>query len=350
MVEEAISYLFGAAEQWHTDEDERERIRSDATWAQWKTAFIGKYVEVETAMELLESLLQVHQEKGESVDEYGTRVKDLVRKVGREASTGVVLVVFKKGLLPSYQKELEKSEYKTLDEALSIVTKKERMTKIERKAIIEEKSVAKDDVDKLADKLDKMKLRLMHAEAVAKKNNACYKCFEPGHTSSECPSRTGRRTIKKFEKEKQKSNGELRRMDADTGNFKADQKFIELEIDQEELMSYVEFDEGGEIRILGDKRSIEDEESGPEPKKLKLRIPTEIFKKKQELDAERKNWNKGEGFAPRTFNLQQKISTMSSGMTLAQAIEECPRIRNQMRQFCDSKHEARTIVAEPTAP
>lgn len=40
---------------------------------------------------------------------------------------------------------------------------------------------------------------------------------------------------------------------------------------------------------------------------------------------------------------------MNSGMTLAQAIEECPRIRNQMRQFRDSKHEARTIVAEPTS-
>jgi hypothetical protein len=88
MVEEAISYLVGDAEQLYTDEVERERIRPDATWAQWKTAFIGKYVEVETAMELLESLLQVHQEKGESVDEYGTRGKDLVRKVGREASTG----------------------------------------------------------------------------------------------------------------------------------------------------------------------------------------------------------------------------------------------------------------------
>ena len=86
-------------------------------------------MEVETAMKLLESLLHVHQEKGEPVDEYGTRVKDLVRKVGREASTSVVLVVFKKGLLPSYQTELEKSEYKTLDEALGIVTKKERMMK-----------------------------------------------------------------------------------------------------------------------------------------------------------------------------------------------------------------------------
>ena len=211
MAEEAISYLVGAAEQWYTDECERERIRPEATWAQWKIAFVGKYVEVETAMELLESLLQVNQEKGESVEEYGTRVKDLVRKVGREASTGVVLVVFKKGLLPSYQMELEKSEYKTLDGALSIVTKKERMTKIERKAIIEEKSVTKDDVDKLADKLDKMKLRLMHAEAVAKKNNACYNCFEPGHTSSECPSRTGRRTAKKFEKEKEKTNGKVER-------------------------------------------------------------------------------------------------------------------------------------------
>lgn len=147
-----------------------------------------------------------------------------------------------------------------------------------------------------------MKFRLMH-QAVAKKNNACYNRFEPGHTSSECPSRTGRRIIKKFEKEN--PSGELRRMGAKTGNFKADQELIELEIDQEELMSYVEFDERGEIRILGDKRSIEDQEPGPEPKKLKLRIPTEIFKKKQALDAERKNWNKGEGF-PRGLSIYSK--------------------------------------------
>ena len=97
------------------------------------------------------------------------------------------------------------------------------------------------------------------------------------------------------------------------------------------------------------KKSFEDEDSGSEAKKLELRIPMDVLKKSQALDAEKKNWNQKEEFAPRTHNLHQKIATISSGMTLAQAIEECPRVRNQMRQYCDLEYEARTIVAEPTS-
>ena len=344
MVEDAVCLLKGAAEKWYTDELDRGKVSPVASWAQWKRAFIGKYVEVETIDELMDQLLVVQQGKVESVEDYGTRVTDLARKVGSEVTPRLVLSVFKKGLQQTYQVELEKSECKTLEEALSIATKKEKNSKIEKKVISEEK-----DVVKLFEEMQKMKLRLMNAEAVAKKNNSCYSCFEPGHASKDCPLRVGE-GAKKLDKDK----GDLRFMDIETDDDNDDDycdDFIDIEIDEEELLDYVGFDGSGEIRVLTAKRTLDesDEKSEPESKKLKLRIPTEVFKKKQALDAEKKSRNYDGGFAPRTYNLHQKIATMSSGMTLLQAIEECPRIRNQMRQFCDSKHEARTISAEPTS-
>jgi len=290
-VEVAVLYLYGPAEIWCSEQLDREKIRPDATWAQWKEAFTKRFVNVETTGEVIDQLLEVQQGKYESVEDYGTRVQDLVRKVGTGLPANVVLGVYKKGLHSNYRLELEMIECKTLAEAIEVVAKKEKFKRLEKKAQMEERSGPKDYIEKLTDKMEKMRLRLMNAETAARKSNACFLCFEVGHAAHDCPNRAGRKNSKKND---EKTNGELRRVDATTTcQEKKLKEFIELEVDCDELNDYLDVDKDEEIRVVEKRPYQEDnEESGSEAKKLKLRIPTDLIKKKQAMDEARKELDK----------------------------------------------------------
>lgn len=106
-VEVAVLHLNGPAEVWDSEQVERGKIRLDATWAQWKEAFIQWFVNVETTDEVIDQLLNLKLKKHELVEDFRTRVQDLVRKGGKELPVDVISGVFKKGLQSSFRLELE---------------------------------------------------------------------------------------------------------------------------------------------------------------------------------------------------------------------------------------------------
>ena len=330
---EAVSYFRSDAERWYTHELEKHGPENLTTWTALRELFTKKYIKVDTPMEQLKTLLNVKKSKDETLTEYVTRVQDLARRLGSLATPETVLVSFKNGLEARYLLEVEEKEPKTLDEAISIVEKKERLEKLKAQILVhKEPEVSKDD-------------RLNNARKLARENNACYTCYEVGHTAANCPNK------------KAKRQADLRRIDKkgpkkSEGGPKHDMKsYVEIEVNQEELLEFLDMDCSGEIRIISKRPLVEDDHNqDPKAKRMKLRIPLGLLKKKHELEDQKKkkNADMGDTMTPRPYNVEQKISTMNSGMTLAQAIEECPRVRSALKQACESK-EARTIASEPTS-
>ena len=281
------------------------------------------------------------QLKTETVGEFATRVEDLARRTELPHARMLVLDVFRRGLLPIFSKELKKSPVTTLEEALSKVSKKERDLPME-----EEKPV-KTDVDKLTEKMERMRLRLVQAESVARKTNGCFECFETGHSAQDCPNKSSLKSSgkKKFDSKKTE-NGQLRWMNAE--------ETIDLEVDEDEYFGYMDLLDDRRVEEL---RSVEtrplergeEDEKEPESKRYKIRIPRSVYERKKAMDEQKSQasggWKSRSFEGPRTYNVEQKLALMSSGMTMAQAIDECPRVRAKVKEICERK-DVRTIVAE----
>ena len=129
-LEEAVSYLRGSAELWYTNELEKSSSGLMNSWTTWKDQFNQKYVKVETPMDQLNQLLRIKKTNSESVKDYICRVQDLARRVGHLATDETVLVAFKAGLEAHFLLELEEKEVKTLEQAIMVIEKKEKLDQL----------------------------------------------------------------------------------------------------------------------------------------------------------------------------------------------------------------------------
>ena len=233
----------------------------------------------------------------------------------------MALDVFRRGILPIFSKELKKSPVTTLEEALSKVLKKERDLQVDGAPVEEEKPV-KTDIDKRTEKMERMRLRLIQAESVARKTNGCYECFEAGHSASDCPNKLSLKSsgTKKFFSKKLKT-AQLRWLEAE--------ETVDVEVDEEEYFSYMDLLDDRRVEGLRvvEKRAMEkdEDEKEPEAKRYKIRIPKSVYEKKKVMDEQKSQasggWKPKPFEGPLTYNVEQKLALMSSGMTMAQAIE-----------------------------
>ena len=107
---EAVSYFRSDAERWYIHDLKKHEPENLTTWTILKELFNKKYIEVDSPMEQLKTLLNVKKSKNEILTEYVTRVQDLARHLGSLATPETVLVSFKSGLEARYLLEVEEKE------------------------------------------------------------------------------------------------------------------------------------------------------------------------------------------------------------------------------------------------